>query len=80
MGSASEGTATAATATVVAESRKRLIGDGLAISAYALPDGLVFGLTALQAHYSLADVLANSTIALAGGAPRPLPQPQHLSA
>jgi predicted branched-subunit amino acid permease len=68
MSGASVGTATAATASAVAESRKRLIGDGLAISAYALPVGLVFGLTTLQAHYSLADVLANSTIALAGGA------------
>jgi predicted branched-subunit amino acid permease len=42
--------------------------DALAISAYALPVGLVFGLTALQAHYSLLDVLANCTVALAGGA------------
>jgi 4-azaleucine resistance transporter AzlC len=42
--------------------------DGMAISAYALPVGLVFGLTALQAHYSLLDVLANSSIAFAGGA------------
>jgi 4-azaleucine resistance transporter AzlC len=56
------------TPTAVAESRRRLAGDALAIAAYALPVGLVFGLTALQAHYSLADVLANSTIALAGGA------------
>jgi predicted branched-subunit amino acid permease len=42
--------------------------DALAISAYALPVGLVFGLTALQADYSLLDVLANCTIVLAGGA------------
>lgn len=42
--------------------------DGLAIAAYALPVGLVFGLTALQARYSMLDVLANSTIVLAGGA------------
>ena len=52
----------------LADSRQQLIRDALAISAYALPVGLVFGLTALQAHYSLVDVLANSTIALAGGA------------
>jgi 4-azaleucine resistance transporter AzlC len=42
--------------------------DGLAIAAYAMPVGLVFGLTALQAHYSLLDVTANSAIAFAGGA------------
>src|SRR5271157_767713 len=51
----------------VRASRRQLTRDGLAISAYALPIGLVFGLTALQAHYSLADVIANSTIVLAGG-------------
>ena len=49
-------------------SRRQLTRDGLAIAAYAVPVGLVFGLTALQAHYSFLDVLANSTIALAGGA------------
>lgn len=49
-------------------SRRQLVRDGLAIAAYALPIGLVFGLTALQAHYSILDVLANSTIVLAGGA------------
>jgi Predicted branched-chain amino acid permease (azaleucine resistance) len=53
---------------LVRESRRQLVRDGLAIAAYALPVGLVFGLTALQAHYSLIDVVANSTIALAGGA------------
>ena len=58
----------AAAGDVVAESRRQLTRDALAIAAYALPVGLVFGLTALQAHYSLLDVLANSTIALAGGA------------
>lgn len=52
----------------VAESRRRMTRDGMAISAYALPVGLVFGLTALQARYSLLDVLANSSIAFAGGA------------
>ena len=52
----------------VEASRRKLTRDALAISAYALPVGLVYGLTALQAHYSLVDVLANSTIALAGGA------------
>jgi predicted branched-subunit amino acid permease len=50
------------------QSRRQLTRDGMAIAAYALPVGLVFGLTALQAHYSLLDVLANSMIALAGGA------------
>ncbi len=50
------------------ESRARLTGDALAIAGYALPIGLVFGLAALQAHYSLLDVLANSAIALGGGA------------
>ena len=58
----------AASAESVRQSRSQLTRDALAISAYALPVGLVFGLTALQAHYSLVDVLANSTIALAGGA------------
>ena len=52
----------------VEASRRQLTRDALAISAYALPVGLVYGLAALQAHYSLLDVLANSTIALAGGA------------
>lgn len=49
------------------ESRRRLIRDGLAIAAYAMPVGLVFGLTALQAGYSVFDVAANSAIAFAGG-------------
>jgi 4-azaleucine resistance transporter AzlC len=49
-------------------SRRRMMRDGLAIAAYAMPVGLVFGLTALQAHYSLFDVMANSAIAFAGGA------------
>ena len=52
----------------VAQSRNQMLRDGLAIAAYAMPVGLVFGLTALQAHYSLLDVIANSAIAFAGGA------------
>lgn len=56
------------TSDAIRESRRQLTRDSLAIAAYALPVGLVFGLTALQAHYSFLDVLANSTIALAGGA------------
>jgi 4-azaleucine resistance transporter AzlC len=59
---------TAATPDAVRDSRRQLTRDALAITAYALPVGLVFGLTALQAHYSFLDVLANCTIALAGGA------------
>ncbi len=50
------------------ESRSRLVRDGLAIAAYAMPVGLVFGLTALQAGYSVFDVAANSAVAFAGGA------------
>ena len=49
-------------------SRRTLIGDGVAIASYAFPVGLVFGLAALQAHYSLLDVVANSVVAFAGGA------------
>ena len=52
----------------VDRSRTQMTRDGLAIAAYALPVGLVFGLTTLQAHYSLPDVIANSAIAFAGGA------------
>jgi len=52
----------------VARSRRQMLRDGLAIAAYAMPVGLVFGLTALQAHYSFPDVAANSAIAFAGGA------------
>jgi 4-azaleucine resistance transporter AzlC len=55
-------------AEAVAQSRRRLLRDGLAVASYALPVGLVFGLTTLQAHYSLLDVVANSAIAFAGGA------------
>jgi 4-azaleucine resistance transporter AzlC len=49
-------------------SRRQVFRDGLAIASYAVPVGLVFGLTTLQAHYSLLDVVANSAIAFAGGA------------
>jgi 4-azaleucine resistance transporter AzlC len=52
----------------VEASRRQLVRDGLAIASYAVPVGLVFGLTTLQAHYSLVDVMANSAIAFAGGA------------
>jgi 4-azaleucine resistance transporter AzlC len=62
----SPATAAAADKTIE-QSRRQMLRDGLAISAYALPVGLVFGLTALQAHYSLPDVMANSAIAFAGG-------------
>jgi len=65
MSSAAEPTVAAAE---VDRSRRRMLSDGLAIAAYALPVGLVFGLTTLQAGYSLPDVVANSSIAFAGGA------------
>jgi 4-azaleucine resistance transporter AzlC len=52
----------------VRASRRQMFRDGLAIAVYAMPVGLVFGLTALQAHYSLVDVIANSAVAFAGGA------------
>jgi len=63
-----DGAMTGATDDAVAASRRQLLGDALAIASYALPVGIVFGLLTLQAHYSFLDVLANSTIALAGGA------------
>lgn len=53
---------------LVDESRRRLMQDALAIAAYALPVGIVYGLTALQAHFTLLDVVAACVIALAGGA------------
>ncbi|MGA3058168.1 MAG: hypothetical protein ABSE70_09090, partial [Candidatus Limnocylindrales bacterium] len=68
MSGARIGAAGGVTPRELADSRQRLVRDAMAISAYALPVGLVYGLAALQAHYSLVDVLANSTIALAGGA------------
>jgi 4-azaleucine resistance transporter AzlC len=52
----------------VAESRRRLVGDALAIAAYALPVGLVYGLATLQAGYSLPDVVFSCVVVLAGGA------------
>ena len=52
----------------VQESRRRLLGDALAIAAYALPVGVVYGLAALQAHFTLLDTVAASIIVLAGGA------------
>ena len=61
-------TAPSASRDEVAQSRNQMLRDGLAIAAYAMPVGLVFGLTALQAHYSLLDVISNSAIAFAGGA------------
>lgn len=51
----------------VAVSRRKLVGDGMAIAAYAFPVGLVFGLAALQARFSLLDVIANSVVVFAGG-------------
>ena len=51
----------------VAVSRRKLIGDAFAIASYAFPIGLVFGLAALQARYSLLDVVTNSVVVLAGG-------------
>jgi 4-azaleucine resistance transporter AzlC len=49
------------------ESRRQLVRDGLAIAAYALPVGLVYGLLTVQAHFSLPEVLASSIVVLAGG-------------
>jgi 4-azaleucine resistance transporter AzlC len=55
-------------ASELAASRRRLLGDGMAIAAYALPVGLVYGLATLQAHFSLVDVVVTCVVALAGGA------------
>jgi len=52
----------------VGESRRQLIRDALAIAAYALPVGLVYGLAALQAHFTLLDVVVSCLVVLAGGA------------
>lgn len=52
----------------VAASRRRLMRDSVAIAAYALPVGLVYGLATLQAHFSLADVIVSCVVVLAGGA------------
>jgi 4-azaleucine resistance transporter AzlC len=40
----------------------------MAIAAYALPVGLVYGLLTLQAHFTLADVVVSCLVVLAGGA------------
>ena len=55
-------------AVTVGESRRQLLGDALAIAAYALPVGLVYGLLTLQAHFTLADVVVSCMVVLAGGA------------
>jgi 4-azaleucine resistance transporter AzlC len=52
----------------VEASRRHLTRDAMAIAAYALPVGLVYGLAALQAHFTLLDVVASCLIVLAGGA------------
>src|ERR1035437_7650267 len=53
---------------LVQESRKQLMRDALAIAAYALPVGLVYGLLTLQAHFSLIEVVFSCVVVLAGGA------------
>src|ERR1035437_2461388 len=55
-------------AVTVQESRRQLLVDGLAIAAYALPVGLVYGLLTLQARFSLPDVMVSCVVVLAGGA------------
>ena len=52
----------------VEESRRRMTVDALAIAAYAFPVGLVYGLAALQAHFSLVDAFMSCVFVLAGGA------------
>lgn len=52
----------------VAESRRRLVRDSLAIATYAFPVGLVYGLATLQAHFSALDVVFACLVVLAGGA------------
>ncbi len=52
----------------VGVSRARMTRDAMAIAAYALPVGLVYGLATLQAHFSLADTVLMCLIVLAGGA------------
>jgi 4-azaleucine resistance transporter AzlC len=51
----------------VEQSRRRLIGDGLAIAAYAVPVGLVYGLLTVRAHFTLPDVVVSCLVVLAGG-------------
>jgi hypothetical protein len=55
-------------ADTVEESRRQLTRDAMAIAAYALPVGLVYGLAALQAHFTLLDVVVTCLVVLAGGA------------
>src|SRR5271157_4815746 len=52
----------------VRESRRQLMRDAVAIAAYALPVGLVYGLAALQAHFTLLEVVVSCLVVLAGGA------------
>jgi 4-azaleucine resistance transporter AzlC len=51
----------------VQESRRRMLGDAVAIATYALPVGLVYGLAALQAHFTLLDAITSSVVVFAGG-------------
>ena len=55
-------------AVTVRESRRQLANDAMAIAAYALPVGLVYGLLTLQAHFTLLDVVVSCLVVLAGGA------------
>jgi predicted branched-subunit amino acid permease len=52
----------------VADSRRRLMRDSLAIASYAFPVGLVYGLATLQAHFSAPDVIVACLVVLGGGA------------
>jgi 4-azaleucine resistance transporter AzlC len=52
----------------VQDSRRQLLGDALAIAAYALPVGLVYGLLTLQAHFTLVETVVFCVVVLAGGA------------
>jgi 4-azaleucine resistance transporter AzlC len=61
-------TAVDATPRAVSESRRQLTRDAMAIAAYALPVGMVYGLATLQAHFTLLDVVASCLLVLAGGA------------
>lgn len=63
-----QGAAAEPTAIDVRESRRQLARDAMAIAAYALPVGVVYGLAALQAHFTLADVVVACVVVLAGGA------------
>jgi 4-azaleucine resistance transporter AzlC len=61
-------TGSESTAEQVGRSRRQLVRDASAIAAYAPLVGLVYGLAALQAHYTLADVVLACVVVLAGGA------------